>query len=111
MINDTYEQFFDALKQRYRDMPEMALRIYADGRVFTGNQARKLGLVDELGGEEKAKEVLIQLTGDKDLKLLPAKINNLFEIISFTGIDGKLGLNKIEEITTPRVSYLWTAAL
>jgi len=33
-----------------RDMPKDSLALYAEGRVWTGNQAKEIGLVDELGG-------------------------------------------------------------
>ena len=35
---------------------EADLRIYADGRVFTGSKAKALGLIDDLGGEEKGEK-------------------------------------------------------
>ncbi len=61
-INDAYEQFLRAiLKYRKHKISEEKLRQVADGRVFTGETARELGLVDELGGLhdaiEKAKEL------------------------------------------------------
>ena len=36
-------------------MTEEAVRGFADGRVFSGEQAKALGLVDELGDEEHAR--------------------------------------------------------
>jgi protease-4 len=39
-----------------RNMPKDSLALYAEGRVWTGNQAKEIGLVDELGGIEKAIE-------------------------------------------------------
>ncbi len=37
------------------------MALYAEGRVWTGNQARQIGLVDELGGIEKAIEIAADL--------------------------------------------------
>lgn len=37
------------------------LKKYADGRIFTGKQAKELGFVDELGDLYKAKEVAIKM--------------------------------------------------
>ena len=40
-----------------RNMDKEALAQYAEGRVWTGNQAKEIGLVDELGGLERAIEI------------------------------------------------------
>ena len=37
------------------------MRAFADGRVFTGSQAKELGLVDELGDEEHARKLAAKL--------------------------------------------------
>jgi signal peptide peptidase SppA, 36K type len=108
MINDTYMQFFNAVKNSRKNIPEEKLRLYADGRVWTGSQAKALGFVDELGGTEKAKEVLEQLTGEKDIKIKNIGSNTISELGSiFSSAQSKLS-TKIEDISTPKVSYLWT---
>lgn len=48
VIDDTYDQFLDAVAAS-RKMNKEDLRGLADGRIYTGRQAQKLGLVDELG--------------------------------------------------------------
>ncbi len=109
MIDDTYQQFFNVVKSSRKAISETDLRVYADGRVFTGARAKTLGLIDDLGGEEKAKEYLAQMTGIKDPKLINTGISSLMDLFSFSSsMENKLGLNKIEEVATPRVSYLWT---
>ena len=40
-----------------RNMDKETLAQYAEGRVWTGNQAKEIGLVDELGGIEKAIDI------------------------------------------------------
>ncbi|OPZ58832.1 MAG: putative signal peptide peptidase SppA [Deltaproteobacteria bacterium ADurb.Bin510] len=42
----------------------------ADGRVYTGSQARQLGLIDELGGYDRAIEYLKHRTGIKDPRIV-----------------------------------------
>lgn len=56
MVNDVYEQFLaDLLAGRMgTKMKPEELRKLADGRIYTGAEAQKLGLVDELGGFEDA---------------------------------------------------------
>ncbi|MGD0154258.1 MAG: signal peptide peptidase SppA, partial [Thermacetogeniaceae bacterium] len=53
IIDDTYGQFVQAVAQG-RNLPEDQVRKLADGRVYTGAQAKQLGLVDELGGLHEA---------------------------------------------------------
>lgn len=60
MLDDVHRQFVEAVVKG-RDMPEEKIRKYADGRVMTGNQARKVGLVDRLGNFHDA----VRLAGEK----------------------------------------------
>lgn len=48
MVNDIYDQFLDDVAQG-RGMKKEAVKRLADGRAYTGRQAQKVGLVDELG--------------------------------------------------------------
>ncbi|HYC75656.1 signal peptide peptidase SppA [Brevundimonas sp.] len=52
-IDRTYEEFI-ARVARGRNLPPARVREIARGRVWTGAQARSLGLVDQLGGLEEA---------------------------------------------------------
>lgn len=53
LVGDAYEQFFEVV-HRGRQIPRERLLTLAQGQVFTGRQAQKLGLVDELGDYEHA---------------------------------------------------------
>jgi protease-4 len=48
LVDDVYQQFIEAVAQG-RNLPLEAVRQAADGRIFTGRQAKDLRLVDELG--------------------------------------------------------------
>jgi len=52
-VMDVYEQFLDAIV-RYRPIKKDVLKSYADGRVFSGNEAKALGLVDKIGNIQDA---------------------------------------------------------
>jgi protease-4 len=62
LVANVHDQFIQVVSERRRIEIEKA-REFSDGRVFTGEQAKQLGLVDELGGFEKAKEVALALSG------------------------------------------------
>jgi protease-4 len=53
MIGDVYDQFVTAVAEG-RGLDKKKVIEIADGRVFSGRKAKELGLVDELGGLEKA---------------------------------------------------------
>ncbi len=60
MIERGYDLFLTRCSEG-RGMPKDSLALYAEGRVWTGNQAKKIGLVDELGGIEKAIEIAAEM--------------------------------------------------
>lgn len=49
VVDSTYEKFLSAVSDG-RGIPVAKLRPIADGRIFTGEQAKKLKLVDRIGG-------------------------------------------------------------
>ena len=60
LIDSSYGQFVRVVAEG-RSMSEEAVRAFADGRVFSGEQAKTLGLVDELGDEEHARRLAAKL--------------------------------------------------
>jgi len=64
IIDDTYQQFVNAVAKG-RKMSLDQVRKLADGRIFTGNQAKEVGLVDELGGKREAIQLATELAGIK----------------------------------------------
>lgn len=62
MIDNIYAQFVDVVVEG-RNMPREEVLSLADGRVFTGSQAKELGLVDELGNYYDALALAQELAG------------------------------------------------
>ncbi|MGA1474798.1 MAG: signal peptide peptidase SppA, partial [Prochlorothrix sp.] len=60
LIDSSYGQFVQTVAQG-RNLSEETVRSFADGRIFTGEQAQALGLVDRLGSEEDARRWLAEL--------------------------------------------------
>lgn len=54
LVMDIYGMFVDMVADRRRMDRAQAVQV-ADGRVFTGRQARSLGLIDAIGGETEAR--------------------------------------------------------
>ena len=61
-VDDGYDQFVQVIVEG-RGLPEQIVRELADGRVYSGQQAETLGLVDELGDLERATEASRELAG------------------------------------------------
>ena len=60
LIDSSYGQFVAAVAEG-RGLEEQAVRLFADGRVFSGAQALQHGLVDQLGDEECARRLACEL--------------------------------------------------
>lgn len=78
MVNDSYQQFKTAITNgriKRDDKYEVAktnltpqnLNKYADGRIFTGRQAKKLGFIDSTGGNREAKDMMTQILEKKGI--------------------------------------------
>ncbi|MFH1096237.1 MAG: signal peptide peptidase SppA [Candidatus Desantisbacteria bacterium] len=65
VIDDAYQQFYQAVKMGRQNMPEDRLRELADGRIFTGRQAKKAGLIDEIGDYQQTIAITAKLAGIK----------------------------------------------
>ena len=62
MITEGYDTFVSRCAEG-RQMPKEAIEKIAEGRVWTGETAKKLGLVDELGGIDKALDIAVAKAG------------------------------------------------
>ncbi|NHN87801.1 signal peptide peptidase SppA [Acetobacter conturbans] len=62
VVGNLYDQFV-AMVVAGRHMPEAQVRVLADGRPYTGEQALKIGLIDNLGGHEDAQAWLAKASG------------------------------------------------
>lgn len=62
MVNDIFQQFVDVVAKG-RNMERAKVLALADGRIFTGRQAKASGLVDELGNFYDAVDLIADLAG------------------------------------------------
>ncbi|PKL75958.1 MAG: signal peptide peptidase SppA, partial [Candidatus Melainabacteria bacterium HGW-Melainabacteria-1] len=85
LINDTYEDFLQAVSSG-RKLPVAQVRTAADGRIYTGNQALKLKLVDALGDYNVALSELKKLTQTgEDAKVKDYSKPGFEDILSMLG--------------------------
>ncbi|PTW62744.1 protease-4 [Breoghania corrubedonensis] len=62
LVKDSYDWFVDFVAER-RGLDQETARGLADGRVMTGNQALEAKLIDEVGGEDDARQWLVSKKG------------------------------------------------
>ena len=62
LLDDVHRQFIDAVAEG-RKLDRGRVVPFADGRVFSGSQAKSLAMVDELGGLEEAINAAAKLAG------------------------------------------------
>lgn len=81
LVDDIYNQFVDVIV-RDRKLPREKVISIADGRVFSGSQAREYGLVDYLGNMGAAAKLASHLAGKNgryDLVYPPQKRTSIFD--------------------------------
>ncbi len=116
LINDTFDRFKDVIKEgrpKFKQDPD-ALDKIATGQVYTAEQAKNLGLVDEIGFLEAAVDRAIELAKlDKnDVRVVRYKPEPTLASVLFgmrAGRGESLDLAAALDLTAPRAYYLWTS--
>ncbi len=65
IVDESYSQFVDVISEG-RHIPKGRVREIADGRVYSGSQAKELGLVDSFGGLDEAAATAGKLARTRD---------------------------------------------
>jgi protease-4 len=80
LLKDVHSQFQLVVQER-RNLTDREMKNISDGRIFSGNQALKLKLIDGIGGLESAKEYIEKKIGlyDLELEYFPKRKRKLFD--------------------------------
>jgi protease IV len=110
-LDHVYEAFTEGVA-RGRGLPAAKVMEVAEGRVWTGAQAREVGLVDELGGFARALEVAKETAGIEadqpvELRRFPEPTPPWEQVLDLLGGGSPLGL----EAFARRIGLLWPGAL
>jgi protease-4 len=110
IVEQLHSQFVRAVAAgRKGKMSEADVARIADGRVFTGEQALRLKLVDELGNLDDAVRVAAKLAGVHGTPgtIYPKKQKpGLFDLLSGSSTDSETALGRIFS-RRPRFLYRW----
>ena len=115
MVDEYYKRFLDVVARGRPGMKADAVKALADGRVFTGEQAKANGLVDDLGSVDDAIDLAKEKSGSKRVRVVMyhrpwgAKANAYaaaqmpvqFNLLNVTVPD-------LSALARPQFLYLWT---
>lgn len=106
VVDDTYQWFVDLVAERRNISPGEALRL-SDGSIYTGRQALRLKLVDDVGGDAEARAWLQAEKGvSEDLPVREWKENSgfasLLAVDAVAGIARLIGLDNAAMSLVPR---------
>ncbi len=104
VLDNVHEQFILAVAEG-RNMSAEDVKKFADGRVFTGEQALKTGLVDELGNLQDTFHTAAKLVGIKGEPVIISK-RKRFSLIDL--IKGSVSKEWADVFPAVRVKYLFT---
>jgi len=106
LIDNVYGQFVTAVVEG-RDMERSTVLRYADGRVFSGEQALSYGFVDDLGGLDAAVRLAGELGGieGEPAVIYPERrFESLVDMVFGQRVDGLLNRAKLPSF---HLSYLF----
>jgi protease IV len=108
LIDNMYGQFVRAVANN-RKMSEADIRNLADGRVYTGQQAKENGLVDELGTLQDAVTAAGKLAGIAGEPSVVKPVKRKITILDLLLGDARsvIGLNPDRSESHIRFQYLW----
>lgn len=110
LIDDVHAQFVSAVAQG-RSLSQDEVKLLADGRIFTGSQAQKAGLVDKLGGLQAAIREAGQLAGISGKPTVVYPEEPRVDLIDyFIGRTISKVQQAVQGRTNPGLQLLWTQA-
>ncbi|MFY0543978.1 signal peptide peptidase SppA [Brevibacillus sp. H7] len=110
LVNESYQNFVDVIV-RGRKLPRKRVLQIADGRIYSGEQAKRLGLIDQFGDLEKATAHALSLSGEEEARIVRYAENFsiehlLFSLQKYWSNPDPLGLNRFwEGQSSPRLLY------
>ena len=116
VIDSFYQRFLNVVQEGRRNLTADQVRKLADGRIYSGEQAKELGLVDTVGYLDDAIEMAKKQAGLAEARVVVYKrpgdyVNNIYSRW-FGGGGGLAGLTNLDLMAlirggTPQFMYLW----
>ncbi|TNE49024.1 MAG: signal peptide peptidase SppA [Deltaproteobacteria bacterium] len=115
IIDEMYVRFVDIVAKGRKLKKDKLMKV-ADGRVFSGAAAVKLGLVDQLGYKQDALDLVKKLAGVSQVKLVKYRqrlgLADIFlgyaELPHELKTSRSMSLERLLSIKGPRMYYMWS---
>lgn len=115
LIDSFYQRFLTIVQEGRTKLQMEQIKRLADGRIYTGEQAKEAGLVDEIGYLEDAVEVAKKQAGLTDARVVtyqrPGEYsNNVYsKLVAPSGLASlaEFDLGTVVRGGTPQFMYLW----
>ena len=116
VIDSFYRRFLNVVQEGRRNLTADQVRKLADGRIYSGEQAKELGLVDTVGYLDDAIEMAKKQAGLAEARVVVYKrpgdyVNNIYSrwLGGGSGLAGLTNLDLMALIRggTPQFMYLW----
>ncbi|MFD2370434.1 signal peptide peptidase SppA [Brevibacillus sp. GCM10020057] len=110
LVNESYNKFVDVIVDG-RNLSRQRVLEIADGRVYSGEQAKRLGLIDQFGDLEEATRHALTLTGLSEATVVRytdqlSLSKMLFTLKQHWANPDPLGLNRVlERQSSPQLLY------
>lgn len=114
VVDTMYGQFLDVVETN-RHIERERLKQIADGRIYLGDEAKSLGLVDEIGYIDDAMKSAMNLAGIRDAKVVFYTDNRRQELNVYSNNTMKApdfgaslpDVSTIVDLSRPRLMYMW----
>ena len=107
VLDSVHDQFIRAVAEGRR-LPLEKVRELADGRIFSGEQARNLGLVDELGNLEEAIALAAKMAGIRGEPEVIYAEKKRFSLLEFLLQESISKLAEGLKESAPPLNFLYT---
>lgn len=98
VIDNAYHQFFEVVAKNRNKIKKEELIKIADGRIFTGEQAKEIGLIDEVGTYEDTIKLTSKLANIEGEPIIVEEEKPLNLLLDF--LESKSPLKELQENTT-----------
>lgn len=113
LVNESYARFVDVIVKG-RNLPRQRVLEIADGRIYSGQQAKRLQLIDEFGDLEEATAYARDMAGVPDASVV--RYTEVFSLESLLfGLQKKVWQNSsfslgkyLETDSSPKLMYLFS---
>lgn len=115
LIDSFYQRFLTIVQEGRSNLQMEQIKRLADGRIYTGDQAKAAGLIDEIGYLEDAVELAKKKAGLTEARVVTYRrpgeySNNVYsKLLAPSGLAGLADLDLMTVVRggTPQFMYLW----